>query len=308
VAATTGRGDEARRLAVTLRFHQDEGMAATLRAFADLCGAADTATCAFSAGSPAATRAKYATLLRRLQANPVTVGGTTYTYNVVVGLTGEILYATRPVPGLPGWQGLAAFLRQLWNAGAAPSGAAPAAPTPLAPTPGNGLDPMRAPLHSPARPAPLGAPADAAYTGPEQQFAITCSDTPNPRDPASYPAQAAFAFGRSGDFGRWRTWAIEPCATWPAMDADRYAGPWNRPTANPILVVGNTTDPGTPYVNSLLMARELSRARLLTVDGYGHTAFLNKSTCADAYESAYLVRGTLPPAGTVCRQDQPPFS
>jgi hypothetical protein len=60
------------------------------------------------------------------------------------------------------------------------------------------------------------------------------------------------------------------------MDADRYTGPWNTPTANPILVVGNTTDPGTPYVNSLLMARELNRARLLTVDGYGHTASLNK--------------------------------
>jgi pimeloyl-ACP methyl ester carboxylesterase len=323
VAATTGRGDEARRLAVTLRFHQDEGMAATLRAFADLCGATDVATCAFAAGSPTATRAKWATLLERLKANPVTVGDTTYTYNVVVGLTGEILYATRPVPGLPGWQGLAAFLQQLWNASAAPPGATaasgtpaprpPTAPTPLAPSsPGNGLDLMRAPLRPPARPVPAdpsaAAPADTAYTGPEQQFAITCSDTPNPRDPASYRAQAAFAAGRSGDFGRWRTWAIEPCATWPAMDADRYTGPWNRPTANPILVVGNTTDPGTPYVNSLLMARELSRARLLTVDGYGHTAFLNKSTCADAVESAYLVRGALPPPDTVCRQDQPPFS
>jgi hypothetical protein len=91
------------------------------------------------------------------------------------------------------------------------------------------------------------------------------------------------------------------------MDAGRYPCPWNRPTANPILVVGDTTDPGTPYVSSLLMARGLSRARLPTVDGYGHTAFLNKTACADAVESAYLSRGTLPPPGMVCRQDQPPF-
>lgn len=321
VAATTGRGDEADRLAVTLRIHQDEAMAATLRAFEDLCGAADVTKCAFSAGSPAATRAKYATLLERLRAHPVTVGASTFTYDAVVGLTGEIMYATQPVPGLPGWQGLAAFLQQLWNVVAAPTGTsvppstpggrrpAPtvAVPHPLAPAPGNVLDPMPA-LRPPSRPAPAEAQAAEAYTGPEQQFAVTCSDTPNPRDAASYPGQAAFAFARSGDFGLWRTWAIEPCATWPAMDADRYTGPWNRPTANPILVVGNTTDPGTHFVNSLIMARELSRARLLTVDGYGHTAFLNKSTCADDYESAYLVRGALPPAGTVCRQDQRPFS
>ncbi len=312
VAATTGRGDEARRLAVTLRFHQDEGMATTLQAFENLCGAADAATCAFSAGSPAATRAKYMTLLQRLRAHPVTIGAQTYTYDVVVGLTGQLLYATEPTPGLPGWQGLAVFLQQLWTAGAEPPGtsspqAAPASATapPLAPAPGNGLGPL-----PPLRPSRAAAPAapSAPYTGLEQQFAITCSDTPNPRDPGSYPAQAAFAFNRSGDFGLWRTWAIEPCSTWPAMDADRYTGPWNRPTAGPILVVGNTIDPGTPYLNSLIMLRELNRARLLTVDGYGHSAFLNKSTCADAYQSAYLIDGALPPPGTICRQDRRPFS
>lgn len=56
------------------------------------------------------------------------------------------------------------------------------------------------------------------------------------------------------------------------------------------------------------MARYLARARLLTVDGYGHTTLLNPSACANNYESAYLIGGTLPPAGTVCRQDLRPYA
>ena len=56
------------------------------------------------------------------------------------------------------------------------------------------------------------------------------------------------------------------------------------------------------------MARDLARARLLTVDGYGHTELLNPSACAGNYESRYFIRGTLPPRGTRCRQDRPPFS
>jgi len=103
-------------------------------------------------------------------------------------------------------------------------------------------------------------------------------------------------------------WNDEPCASWPAAAADRYAGPWNRPTANPILVVGNTFDPETPYEGAVAMANELASARLLTVDGYGHTALLIPSSCASTYESRYLVEGTLPPPGTVCRQDKQPFT
>jgi hypothetical protein len=55
------------------------------------------------------------------------------------------------------------------------------------------------------------------------------------------------------------------------------------------------------------MAHDLARARLLTVAGYGHTTYLNPSACAYAYETAYLLRGALPPRGTVCHQNQAPF-
>ena len=55
------------------------------------------------------------------------------------------------------------------------------------------------------------------------------------------------------------------------------------------------------------MTRQLGNARLLVVRGYGHTAFLNPSTFASTYMTAYFRTGALPPKGTICRQNLPPF-
>lgn len=298
VAWATGYGDEARQLGTALRLGQDEGMAATLRAFLTLCGQAAPGACAFSAGSAAATQARYQALLQRLRQHPVTIGGQTFGYPLTVEVTGEALYTVSAEPGFAGWTALATFLQDLWTGSAAAKALA---------VPGL-LPDLVAPV--PAAPAAPAAPASAAaqaYTGPEQAIATLCDDSPNPRDPASYPGQAAFAYARSGAFGPFRAWATEECAQWPAFDADRYTGPWNVRTASPLLVMDNTTDPATPYQGSLVMSHDLARARLLTVDGWGHTEFLNPSGCAQAYESAYLINGTLPPVGATCQPDQLPF-
>jgi pimeloyl-ACP methyl ester carboxylesterase len=158
---------------------------------------------------------------------------------------------------------------------------------------------------TPEEPEPVEGPAP--YPGFEQEYAVVCSESLNPRNPNRYHPMEEFSDARAGDVGRWWTWDHEPCATWPARAANRYAGPWNRPTANPILVVGNTYDPATPYAGAQALVRELADAHLLTLDGYGHTALRNPSTCIQEHESRYLIDGTLPPAGTVCTQDQPPF-
>jgi hypothetical protein len=75
-----------------------------------------------------------------------------------------------------------------------------------------------------------------------------------------------------------------------------------------VLVTNNTVDPNTPYRGAVAMTRELARARLLTVDGYGHGVLLNGSAGATRYIGRYLIKQTLPPKGTVCQQDQPPFA
>lgn len=56
------------------------------------------------------------------------------------------------------------------------------------------------------------------------------------------------------------------------------------------------------------MSRDLARARLLTIEGYGHTEALNPSTCAISYATSYMLTGALPPVGTVCKENLIPFS
>ncbi len=143
----------------------------------------------------------------------------------------------------------------------------------------------------------------------EQIYAAVCADSPNPRNPQAYQIAARLGHARAGGFGLMAAWQDEICAQWPQAAAqDRYTGPWNRPTAHPILLIGNTVDPATPYANSVAMSRDLADARLLTVTGYGHTEFTNPSICATDYEVSYLTTGALPPAGTACPQNGMPFA
>jgi pimeloyl-ACP methyl ester carboxylesterase len=269
----------ARNLTFSLRLGQDEANTAGLTGFLNLCGQAARSACAFSAGTPAATRAKWNTLLRRLTAHPVTTGRPPQPF------TYADAFEVVDLGDVSAWQQGAVQLQQLWTASATATTATPAA------------------SRTPA--APATAPL---YTGAEQALAVLCSDSPDPRNLGVYAADARLGYARSGGFGLGQLWGSEPCAQWPGNGArDRYTGPWNRRTANPILLVGITGDSQLPYKDDLAMAHDLARARLLTVRGYGHTEIANPSTCATNYELSYLQNGTLPPAGTTCQQDATPF-
>lgn len=264
-----------------LRQGSDGGAAKTLRAFLDLCGRTDTPHCAFSAGSAAATRAKFDALLQRV---PKHATRGKMSYAELVSGTVNSLNVT-----VPGWSEWAKELQSVWTTGGPAVTVPPTAPTLATELP-------------PADGAHL-ATVSHRYAGIEQILAIICSESPNP-SAASYPRLDRFANHRSGAVGRYFTWFTESCETWPAA-ADPYPGPWDRRTANPILLIGTTNDPATPYRGSVAMARQLARARLLTVNGYGHPAL---SDCADRYISRYFISRTLPPKGASCQGSQQPFS
>jgi hypothetical protein len=316
VAWATPQRAGAVSLGTSIRLGSDVSAAATLAQFLALCGQATPSRCAFSAGSAPATQRKFDALLQRLRERPLTItipaygdipaqGPLTFTYAVLVGELGSNLYTVGEVPGfhrfpgllLHGWSYGAFVLQRLWSAS-----------TPSKPTPSRHTATSSVPHPTPSMPVPAPTGATQRYAGPEQTYAVRCADSPNPRNLANYPALAAFAEARSGPMGPASVWTFEPCATWPATDAAGYFGPWNRPTAHPILVVGNSYDPATPYQDAVAMASDLARARLLTVQGYGHSALLNPSSCVNAYESRYFVDGTLPPAGAVCQQNRRPFT
>ncbi|WP_371501143.1 alpha/beta hydrolase [Kitasatospora sp. NBC_00374] len=89
------------------------------------------------------------------------------------------------------------------------------------------------------------------------------------------------------------------CANWPFKSPEKPHTVRAEGSA-PILVVGTTGDPATPYAAAESLAKGFANATLLTREGEGHGAFGKGNACIDAALTAYLVSGTVPAAGTRC--------
>ncbi|MGW0784365.1 alpha/beta hydrolase [Streptomyces sp. NPDC002913] len=102
-------------------------------------------------------------------------------------------------------------------------------------------------------------------------------------------------------FGDYLGWGLMACTGWPV------AGAWDTPDVSapgsaPILVIGNTGDPATPYAGAKAMAAELGKGVgiELTYKGEGHGAYNSGSTCVQRAVDGYLLEGNVPKSGTVC--------
>jgi pimeloyl-ACP methyl ester carboxylesterase len=90
------------------------------------------------------------------------------------------------------------------------------------------------------------------------------------------------------------------CLQWPAARHSRYTGSYRARGSAPILISGVTGDPDTPYADSVALSHILANGHLITWAGEGHSA-RRKSACIAAHMYEYLLRVTVPPDGTVCR-------
>ena len=139
----------------------------------------------------------------------------------------------------------------------------------------------------------------------DQYFTITASEARYPQgDLEVYLDRGAESWASFPHFWSNSGYAEIPYALWPVHDEDAFTGPFEASaSAPPLLVIGTTYDPATPYAWSQRLADDLGTARLLTLEGDGHTAYGGESACIDSSAATYLVDGTLPAAGTVCRQE-----
>ncbi|MFD7783290.1 alpha/beta hydrolase [Streptomyces nojiriensis] len=95
------------------------------------------------------------------------------------------------------------------------------------------------------------------------------------------------------------------CAQWPVERPSRFEGSYRAAGSAPILVLGTTGDPDTPYQDAVTLAGTLDGGRLLTFDAEGHTAY-HRSACVSALVDDYLATLALPARGTVCADEAPP--
>lgn len=132
-------------------------------------------------------------------------------------------------------------------------------------------------------------------------YAISCWDSPASPDAAGLAAAARTWSSNAPvpEMARALAWGNAPCSTWFGH-SDLLPAPASSSTDAPILVVGNTYDPATPYPWAVALADQLSTARLLTFVGDGHTAYGNGNRCIDSAVNDYFVSGTMPVTGTRC--------
>jgi len=89
------------------------------------------------------------------------------------------------------------------------------------------------------------------------------------------------------------------CLSWP-FTAERPRAPVTATGAAPILVLGTTNDPATPYEWAVSVASQLESGILVTLQGEGHTAFNKGNECVNATVEQYLVEGVVPAADVMC--------
>ncbi|MDI3096660.1 alpha/beta hydrolase [Streptomyces enissocaesilis] len=129
---------------------------------------------------------------------------------------------------------------------------------------------------------------------------VNCLDLPAAFSTPDEVREALPEFEKASPvFGEGLAWSSLNCAYWPVEPTGEphrieAAG------ATPIVVVGTTRDPATPYRWAEALAGQLSSGRLLTYEGDGHTAYGRGSACIDSAINTYLLRGTAPEDGTRC--------
>ncbi|REE97914.1 alpha/beta hydrolase family protein [Thermomonospora umbrina] len=142
---------------------------------------------------------------------------------------------------------------------------------------------------------------DGSYSNQmEANMAVNCVDKPNPPNADAYGKEATRAAADAPHFGEYVIWGGLPCVYWP-VQTRQAPRPLTADGAAPILVIGTTRDPATPYRWAQALATQLRSGTLLTHEGDGHTAYLGGPTCITAPTDRYLTKGTPPKEGTVCR-------
>ena len=134
-------------------------------------------------------------------------------------------------------------------------------------------------------------------------YAVNCLDIPVQGDMTSWEKEYQQILQSSPTFGASLGNQDARCQAW-GHNGTRKPAPIHAKGAAPILVVGTTGDPATPYAWSQALADQLESGRLLTWEGNGHTAYGRAGACVQKAVDTYLISGTVPKEGLTCKNGQ----
>ncbi len=140
----------------------------------------------------------------------------------------------------------------------------------------------------------------------EAIYAVNCLDRPDSPDLATYRDNAEDFSEKAPTWGPFLAWGSLVCGHWPVQAEATPGGPPVGPHeiaaegTDPIVVIGTTRDPATPYEWSVRLRDQLANAVLISFDGDGHTAYRRANDCVDGAVDAYFVEGKAPQDGLTC--------
>lgn len=129
---------------------------------------------------------------------------------------------------------------------------------------------------------------------------INCLDDPWSITTEEVPDQFADFEKASPTFGKVFAWGLTTCNGIPFTSTDEPDLEIDGSGAAPIVVLGTTRDPATPYEEAVAMAEQLESGVLVSRDGDGHTAYNKGNDCIDDAVHGYLIDGKVPDDGLEC--------
>ncbi|UNZ17434.1 alpha/beta hydrolase [Streptomyces sp. 891-h] len=148
-----------------------------------------------------------------------------------------------------------------------------------------------------------GRSQDGTYSTLQSSLAaISCADNKERYSAREVKNKLPDFTEASPVFGPTSAWGLTSCHDWPAKG--RWTSPPVRATGSePILLVGTTGDPATPYGGTRAMKEELGKGVgvEVTYRGEGHGAYDSSNACVRKVVDGYLLRGLVPRDGKSCR-------
>ena len=118
-------------------------------------------------------------------------------------------------------------------------------------------------------------------------------------------AAAQVAEGRARPGARSSPWSSLTCGVWPGRPTGRAEDDHRGRGAPPIVVIGTTRDPATPYEWAVALRDQLADASLITCDGDGHTAYPARTAASTTPSTPTYLEGTVPEDGLHCSSAEP---
>lgn len=134
----------------------------------------------------------------------------------------------------------------------------------------------------------------------EANIAISCLDARQPTDEKSMSDQNEKVLAASATLGRYWQFGALTCEQWPYPVA-KHPESYSAAGSAPIVVVGTTGDPATPYSQAVELANDvLANGYLVTFHGEGHTAYGQSNVCINKVVDDYFIKNVVPAEDPNC--------